>query len=143
MDPLRPVIAKHFSGYLGVWAGIPVICMGDASGCSGNTQDPDGMLSLNEFPDIVPLLTRFCSTSRSLDAKSKTKTITATPGQCSEMSTETIFHKIVENNDRNEAQGFFLNLQSRHPPPDSPYVHGLDFKKLGPLQRSTNISIDH
>ncbi|KAL2369576.1 hypothetical protein BDBG_05254 [Blastomyces gilchristii SLH14081] len=49
---VRPVIAKHFSGYLGVWAGIPVICVGQDSGSGGNAQHPDGMLSSNELNEL-------------------------------------------------------------------------------------------
>ncbi|KAG5287177.1 hypothetical protein I7I48_03043 [Histoplasma ohiense] len=49
---VRPLIAKHFSGYLGVWAGIPVICVGDSLEHSGNTQYPDGMLSLDELKEL-------------------------------------------------------------------------------------------
>ncbi|EDN05202.1 predicted protein [Histoplasma mississippiense (nom. inval.)] len=49
---VRPLIAKHFSGYLGVWAGIPVICVGDSIEHSGNTQYPDGMLSPDELKEL-------------------------------------------------------------------------------------------
>ncbi|PGH04472.1 hypothetical protein GX51_03464 [Blastomyces parvus] len=49
---VRPVIAKHFTSYLGVWAGIPVIFVGEDSGCSGNTLHPDGMLSPDDLDEL-------------------------------------------------------------------------------------------
>ncbi|OJD11016.1 hypothetical protein AJ78_08129 [Emergomyces pasteurianus Ep9510] len=47
----RPVIASHFAGYLGPWAGTPVICVGDESDEDGKY--PDGLLSTEDLDELV------------------------------------------------------------------------------------------
>ncbi|EER44449.1 conserved hypothetical protein [Histoplasma capsulatum var. duboisii H88] len=47
----RPVIAEHFAGYLGLWAGTPVICVGDESHRDGKY--PDGLLSSEDLDELA------------------------------------------------------------------------------------------
>lgn len=34
------VIERHFTTYLGPWAGTPIVCIGDGSECGGNVTYP-------------------------------------------------------------------------------------------------------
>ncbi|KAG5298645.1 putative F-box domain-containing protein [Histoplasma ohiense] len=47
----RPVIAEHFAGYLGLWAGTPVICVGDESHRDGKY--PDGLRSSEDLDELA------------------------------------------------------------------------------------------
>ncbi|OJD26083.1 hypothetical protein ACJ73_02544 [Blastomyces percursus] len=47
----RPVIARHFAGYLGPWAGTPVISVGDESDVDGKY--PDGLLFPEDLEELA------------------------------------------------------------------------------------------
>lgn len=45
------MIAEHLAGYLGLWAGTPVICVGDESDRDGKY--PDGLLSSEDLDELA------------------------------------------------------------------------------------------
>ncbi|KLJ12144.1 hypothetical protein EMPG_09572 [Blastomyces silverae] len=47
----RPVIARHFAGYLGPWGGTPVISVGDESDVDGKY--PDGLLFPEDLEELA------------------------------------------------------------------------------------------